>query len=120
MSLGNVWLGSMVVSELDASQMLSTNSANLTTPIQAAACVLDSVSVANVGAKGSDILQISISPVGGTAYCTVMYSATLTGVTSVFWQPTRPLFLVPGASVVAHVSNAGATGTINIAMVVLM
>lgn len=120
MTVGNIWLGSVIVSELNDSQELSTNSANLTTPIQAAASVLDSVSVCNVGAKGSDVLQISICPVGGTAYCAIMYSTTLTGVTSVFWQPTRPLFLVPGASVVAHVPNAGATGTINIAMVVLM
>lgn len=120
MTIGNVWLGSMILSTVSTSQELSTNSANVVTTIQAAASVMDWISVANVGAKASDILQVSVCPVEGTAYSTVMYSATLTGVTSIFWQPTRPLFLVPGDKVTAHVSNAGATGTVNIAMRVLM
>ena len=120
MTLGNVWLGSMLLSTVSGSQELATNSMNVVTTIQNAASVLDWVAVANVGAKASDILQISISPVEGTAYSTVIYSATLTGVTSVFYQPTRPLFLYPSDAVTVHVSNAGLTGTVNISMRVLM
>lgn len=120
MTIGNVWLGSMVLFTASDSQMLSVNSANVTSVIQAAASVCDWVSVANVGSKASDILKISIVPVEGTAYCAQMYSTTLTGVASVFWQPTRPLFLYPGDQVKVHVSNAGLTGTVDIAMRILM
>lgn len=120
MTIANVWLGSMVLSTVSGSESLATNSANVTTVVQAAASVVDWVSVANVGTKASDILQISITPVEGTAYSTVIHSSTLTGVASVFYQPTRPLFLYPGDTVVAHVSNAGLTGTVDIAMRVLM
>ncbi len=120
MTIGNVWLGSLVLFTASDSQMLSVDSANVTSVIQAAASVLDWVSVANVGTKASDVLQISICPVEGTAYCTIIHSATLTGVTSVFYQPTRPLFLYPGDQIKAHVSNAGATGTVDIAMRILM
>lgn len=120
MTIGNVWLGSMVLMPVSGNQALASNSANIVSTIQAAASVCDWVSVVNVGGKASDILQISVSPVEGTAYSTVIYSATLTGVTNVFYQPTRPLFLYPGDSVVVHVSQAGATGTVNVAMRVLM
>lgn len=120
MTIGNIWLGSMVLATVSGEQSLATNSANVVSTVQNVASVCDWVSVANVGTKASDILQISVTPVEGTAYSTVMYSATLTGVGTVFFQPTRPLFLYPGDTVVAHVSNAGATGTVNIAMRVLM
>lgn len=120
MTIANVWLGQMILFTASDSQELATNSANVTSVIQNAASVLDWVSVANVGTKASDILQISVAPVEGTAYCTVIHSATLTGVTSVFYQPTRPLFLYPGDSVKVHVSNAGLTGTVNISMRILM
>lgn len=120
MTVGNIWLGSMVLFTASDSQELATNSANVTSVIQAAASVADWVAVANVGAKASDILQISVCPVEGTAYCTVIHSATLTGVTSVFYQPTRPLFLYPGDQLKVHVSNAGLTGTVNVSMRILM
>ena len=120
MTLGNVWLGSMLVSTVSGSQALASNSANIVSTVQNVASVADWVAVANVGTKCSDVVQISVRPVEGTAYSTVIYSATLTGVASVFYQPTRPLFLYPGDAVTVHISNAGATGTANVAMRVLM
>lgn len=120
MTLGNVWLGSMVLATVSGSQALASNSANIVSTVQNAASVADWVAVSNVGTKASDIVQISVSPVEGTAYSTVIYSATLTGVGSLFYQPTRPLFLYPGDKVTVHVSNAGLTGTVNISMRVLM
>ena len=120
MTLGNVWLGSMIVSTVGGSQMLASNSANIISTVQNVASVMDWVAVANTASKASDVVQISMSPVDGTSYSTVMYSASLTGTASVFWQPTRPLFLYPGDAVTVHVSNAGATGTVNITMRVLM
>lgn len=120
MTLGNVWLGSMVVSTVSGSQSLATASLNVVSTVQNVASVCDWVSIASVGAKASDVVQISVKPVEGTAYSTVMYSATLTGVSSVFWQPTRPLFLYPGDTVNVRVTNASTTGTANVAMRVLM
>ena len=119
MSLGNVWLGSMIVSTVSASQSLATNSANVVSTIQNVASVCDWVAVANPGSKASAIVQISVTPVEGTAYCSVIYSGTLTGVASVFYQPTRPLFLYPGDAVTVHVPQ-GTTGTANVSMRVLM
>lgn len=120
MTIGNVWLGSMILATVSGSQELASNSANVASPTQTVASVCDWVAVHNVGTKASDILQISVTPVEGTAYSTVVLSATLTGVANVFYQPTRPLFLYPGDAVTVHVSQAGATGTINIAMRTLM
>src|SRR5208337_5445109 len=99
MTIGNVWLGSLVVSDVSGTQSLVSNSANIATPIQNVASVMDWCAVANVGAKASDILQISISPVDGTGFSTVLYSASLTGVSSVFYQTARPLFLTAGDAV---------------------
>lgn len=120
MSLGNIWLGSMVLATVSGSQSLATNSCNVETVVQAAASVMDWVMVANVGTKASDVVQISIRPVEGTAYCSVIYSGTLTDVASVFYQPTRPLFLYPSDQVVVHIPNASLTGTANVSMRTLM
>lgn len=120
MTIGNVWLGSMVLATVSGSQELATNSANIITTVQSVASVCDWVSVANVASKASDVVQVSISPVEGTAFSTVIYSGTLTGNASVFYQPTRPLFLYPGDTVVVHIPNAGLTGTAHVAMRVLM
>ncbi len=120
MSIGNVWLGSLIVSTVSGSQSLATNSCVVQSVIQTVASICDWVAVANVGTKASDVVQISVSPVEGTAYCAVIYSGTLTGQPSLFYQPTRPLYLYPGDTVVARVANASTTGTANVTMRVLM
>ena len=119
MTLGNVWLGSMIVSTVNGSQSLATNSLNVVSTVQNVASVCDWVSVSNVASKASAIVQISMTPVEGTAYSTVLYSGTLTGVAGAFYQPTRPLFLYPGDAVTVHIPQ-GTTGTANVAMRVLM
>lgn len=119
MSLGNVWLGSMIVSAVDGSQSLATNSLNVASVLQTVVSVADWVSVANVASHASATVQISMTPVEGTAYSTVLYSGTLTGVAGVFYQPTRPLFLYPGDAITVHIPQ-GTTGTANVAMRILM
>lgn len=120
MTIGNVWLGSMLLSTVDGSQSLATNSLVLNSVVQNAASVCDWISVANVNSAASDTVLISVSPVEGTAFSTVVYSANITGVASVFWQPLRPLFLYPGDTVVVRVTNASLTGTANATMRILM
>ena len=120
MTIGNVWLGSMVVSTVSGSQSLATNSLNVASVVQNVASVCDWVSVASVGGKASSVVQISVTPVEGTSYSTVIYSGTLTGVNGMFYQPTRPLFLYPGDAVTVHIPMGANTGTANVSMRVLM
>ena len=119
MTLGNVWLGSMIVNTVSGSQSLATNSLTVASVVQNVASVMDWVAVSNPGSKASATVQVSVTPVEGTAFCSIIYSGTLTGVASVFYQPTRPLFLYPGDAVTVHVPQ-GTTGTANISMRVLM
>jgi hypothetical protein len=120
LSLGNVWLGSMIVNTVSGSQSLATNSLTVASVIQSVASVCDWVAVSSPGSKASSVVQVSVTPVEGTAYCSVIYSGTLTGVASVFYQPTRPLFLYPGDAVTVYVPNSALTGTANVSMRVLM
>ena len=120
MTIANVWLGSMILATVSGSQSLATNSLVVVSTVQNAASVCDWVAISNVGASASDIATVSVTPVEGTSYSTVIYSGTLTDVTSLFYQPTRPLFLYPGDTVTVRVTNASTTGTANVAMRVLM
>ena len=120
MTIGNVWLGSMIVSTVTGSQSLATNSLTVVSVVQNVASVCDWVSVASVGGKASSVVQISVTPIEGTSYSTVIYSGTLTGVKGVFYQPTRPLFLYPGDAVTVYIPNTATTGTANVAMRILM
>jgi hypothetical protein len=118
MSLGNVWLGSMQVVENTKTQALATNSFVLGTPVLSVASVVDCV-VVNIPSATQEMFYISMTPAAGTSYSTVIYSSTTTGVTNVFYQPERSLFLTPGAYVTVRATNTGVSGTINGAIVQL-
>ena len=111
MTLANTWLGSIILTPVTGNQNLASGSMNLASVVYSVPAVLDRVAV-KIGAACTENLTISLSPYVGTAYSTVMYAANTSGQTSIFWQPTRPLYLYPGDVVNLNVTNTGLSGQV--------
>ena len=114
MAIGNIWLGSMQLETVAQSQNLATNSATfaMTSAVHSVPSVLDRVTIANSGAQASETAYLYLIPAAGTAYCSQIYNTSITGKASVFYQPSRPLFLYPNDTIVLKMSNAASAGAV--------
>lgn len=111
MTLANVWLGSVSMVTVTGGQDLATNSFNISTPVYSVPAVVDRITV-KVAVTCTETLAISLTPYVGTAYSTILYAASTSGHSSVFWQPDRPLYLYPGDVLNVNVSNGDLSGQI--------
>lgn len=118
MTLGNIWLGSLQVQSITQAQPLSLAAFGMTSTVLSIASCVDRATLRIAGAC-TETLTIAVVPSAGTAYSTVIYRTSTSGVTSVFWQPDRPLFMAPGDYLYATVSNGDTTGTIYGGLIVL-
>ena len=107
MSLGNVWMGSMAAKTLTGQQALNAGVLTMITTALSVLSVVDRV-VVHLGGATTETLTISLNPVDGANFNTVIYRVSTSGFTSFFYQPDRPLFLYPGDQLNVNVSNGNA------------
>jgi hypothetical protein len=110
MSIGNAWLGSLVMQSIDNTQDLATGSFTMTTPVLSVASTVDWATVRI--ADTSEVIYISLTPAAGAAYSTIVWQAETSGHSAFFWQPDRPLFLAPGDYLTVRVTNDNTSGTV--------
>lgn len=111
MTIANAWLGSMQVSSVSQSQLLSQAAFSMTSVVLSVVSCVDRVCV-RISGSCTEAINISAVPVAGTAYSTVVFADSTSGRTSFFWQPDRPLFLAPGDYITAGVTNTGLTAAV--------
>lgn len=111
MSIGNIWLGSVVGHTIAASGDLTVNSFNMSTTSLSTPGVLAYVS-ANVSGNMANTMNVTYTPAAGSSYAHVLVRKSMSGLSSYFYRPCPPLFIFPGDSVTLNVSNATATGGI--------
>lgn len=110
MTIGNVWLGSLVLQGINNTQNLATGSFSMTTPILSVASTFDWATVRI--ADTTEVIYISMTPAAGSAYSTIVWKAETSGYSSFFWQPDRPMLLAPGDHITVRVTNANLSGTV--------
>jgi hypothetical protein len=110
MTIGNAWLGGLVLQSTNDSQDLSTNSFVITTPVLSVASTVDWATIRL--ADATENITISVTPAAGATFSTIIWAAETSGHSAFFWQPDRPMFLAPGDYLTIRVTNDGLSGTV--------
>jgi len=109
MSVGNVWLGSLVNHTIAASGDLTVSSFAITTTALSTPAVLVYASV-NLSGSMSNTAYVTYSPAAGVNYSQTLKQQALGGLTSYFYQPSPPMYVFPGDTITLKVTNTTALG----------
>jgi len=109
MSVGNLWLGTIVGHTIISSGNLAANSYNMTTTSLSTPAFLYEAGVTISGACTNYVI-ITLTPAAGNQYSNTIYSGSTSGLANIYYRPTPPVYLFPGDTVTLAVKNTNATG----------
>ena len=109
MSVGNIWLGSVVNNTVVSSGDLTVSSYVMTTTSLSTPAVLNYASVQLSGSM-SNTAYVTYTPAAGTYYSQTLAQQALGGLTSYIYRPNPPFYIMPGDTITLKVTNPTALG----------
>lgn len=109
MTVGNIWLGSLVEHTIIASGDLVANSYIITTTSLSTPAAFYGAGVTMSGAS-TNLVFITLTPAAGANYSMTVFNTSTSGQNDIFYRPDPPLFVFPGDSINLMVKNTNATG----------